>query len=109
MRRALPLVLLVAVGCASAPGGPAATIGKVRAWWQEICGLGDSALGVAEHAAEVATADAGVNETGVSVNNAPSNVNSSGGEADASVAAVGDAPQPADASAPEASTAGGLE
>ena len=48
--RRLLLCLLLA-GCASAPGGPAATIGKVRAWWQEICGLGDSALGVAEHAA----------------------------------------------------------
>jgi hypothetical protein len=58
VRRALLLVLLVVAGCASAPGGPAATIGKVRAWWQEICGLGDSALGVAEHAAR-AGIDAG--------------------------------------------------
>ena len=75
MRRALLLVLLVAVGCASAPGGPAATIGKVRAWWQEICGLGDSALGVAEHAAR-AGIDAGVNTDGASVNNTPVGVNS---------------------------------
>lgn len=58
MRRALLLVILVVAGCASVPGGPAATIGKVRAWWQEICGLGDSALGVAEHAAR-AGIDAG--------------------------------------------------
>ena len=94
MRRALLLVILVVAGCASAPGGPAATIGKVRAWWQEICGLGDSTLAVAQHAAEVATADAGTTLDAAQ---------SSGGEADASAAAA------PDASAPEASTAGGLE
>lgn len=57
---ALALLLLTLAGCASMPDAPGATIGKVRGWWNAVCGAGDQALQLAERtAAALPPSDAG--------------------------------------------------
>jgi CheY-like chemotaxis protein len=57
---ALALLLLSLAGCATMPDAPGATLGKVRGWWNAVCGAGDQALQLAERtAAALPSSDAG--------------------------------------------------
>ena len=61
---ALALLLLTLAGCASMPDAPGATIGRVRGWWNAVCGAGDQALQLAERtAAALPPIDAGPSPT----------------------------------------------